>query len=337
MSEAGFYGPEDETAVIRTPQAGRAAAAAAALVAVACGGARDRARTVTAGFVRYGEDRGRIGYAEREAAAKKKLFRRINADRAAYGAPPVEYDLLAAKVGDVFCLDAARGNFVGHWDLAGRPPYLRWALAGGVDFHGQNAGSVSRKGLDIVPGEIAALLLESHERMMEERPPDDGHRRAILDPKWTHVGIGVAWERGEFRMTEEFVRRVAEWVEVPAGPVAAGSGAPFRAKLPSGWSAGVIEVAFEGAPAPMTREEILRRDRYGLPPAFQTLLPVLPPRVRYEGGGTGEFPVSGGRIEARIPLSKGPGSYYVLLFAEKGSPSPGRKLTPVVAARIEAR
>jgi len=316
---------------------GRGAAAAAAVVLVACEGAPDPTRSAAAGFVRYGGERGRIDYVEREAVAKKKLFRRINADRAAQGAPPVEYDLLAAKVGDDFCLDAVQGRFVGHWDLAGRPPYLRWALAGGVDFHGQNAGSISRKGFDVVPGEIAPLLLESHERMMEERPPGDGHRRAILDPKWTHVGIGVAWGGGEFRMTEEFVRRVAEWVEVPARPVAAGSGAPFRAKLPSGWSAGVIEVAFEGAPAPMTREEIFRRDQYGLPPAFQTLLPALPPQVRYEGGGTGEFPVSGGRIEARIPLSKGPGSYYVLLFAEKGSPSPGQKLTPVVAARIEAR
>ena len=28
--------------------------------------------------------------------------------------------------------------------------------------------------------------------MMAEKPPDDGHRRAILDPLWTHVGIGVA-------------------------------------------------------------------------------------------------------------------------------------------------
>ena len=44
--------------------------------------------------------------------------------------------------------------------------------------------------------------------MMAEKPPDDGHRQAILDPLWTHVGIGVALEGGEFRMTEEFTRHV---------------------------------------------------------------------------------------------------------------------------------
>ena len=289
------------------------------------------------GLVRRGENRNEIAYAERAAAEKRKLFRKINADRAGFGVPPVAYDLLAAKVGDDFCLDAATGRFFGHWDLEGRPPYLRWALAGGVDYHGQNAGSVSRKGWDVTASEVAVLLLESHARMMAETPPNDGHRRAILDPNWTHVGIGVAFMGGEFRMTEEFVRRVAEWVELPAGPLPSGAEAILRAQLPGDWSLGALEIAFEPPPVPLSVEEVTRRSTYALPRGFRTLHPVLPPNVRYTDGSAGEFPVSGGRMEARFKLSRGPGSYWAVLFAGKGPSAAGRPLTPVLAARVEAK
>ena len=77
-------------------------------------------------------------YAENVPAAKAELLRVINEERSAHGAPALAYDLLGAKVGDEFCEDAARNRTSGHWDLAGRPPYLRWALAGGIDHHAQN-------------------------------------------------------------------------------------------------------------------------------------------------------------------------------------------------------
>jgi uncharacterized protein YkwD len=313
-------------------------AAVVVALAAACGPLRGPAKTVPPGFVRYGPDRDEVGYAERAPAAKRRLLRRINSDRRATGAPPLEYDLLAGKVGDSFCADAAAGNFSGHWDRAGRPPYLRWALAGGIDFTAENVGSVSRVGGgDIQEGEIGALLLFSHEQMMAERPPDDGHRRVILDPKWTHVGIGVAWAGGEFRMTEEFVRRVAEWIELPAGPLPAGSSATLRAKLPKGWSVGVIEVNFEPHPLPLTRKEVLRRGSYSLPKAYKQLYPLLTGPARYAGGGSGDFTVSHGLVTALIPLPDSPGSCFAVLYAEKGEASAGRTLWPIAVARFEVR
>lgn len=315
----------------------RVTAVAAAVALAACGPPLKTTPKVPPGFVRFGPDRDEVRYAERAAAAKRALFQRINRDRKENRVPPVEYDLLAAKVGDEFCADAARGNFAGHWDLAGRPPYLRWALAGGIDFTGENVGSISRVGGDIAEGEIAALLLSAHEQMMAERPPDDGHRRAILDPKWTHVGLGVAWAGGEFRMTEEFVRRVVEWVELPAGPLPAGSSATFRAKLPEDFSIGVIEVAFERHPSPLTRKEINRRGSYSLPTPYRQLYSVLTGPMRYAHGGTGDFTVTRGLIEARIPLPDSPGSCYAVLFGETGASSAGRMLWPVAVARFEVR
>jgi hypothetical protein len=201
----------------------------------------------------------------------------------------------------------------------------------------ERAGSLSRAGREIAEGEVAALLLSCHDQMMAERPPDDGHRRAILDPKWTHVGIGVAWAGGEFRMTEEFVRRVAEWVELLAGPLPAGSTGILRAKFPEGWSIGVVEVAYEPPTSRRTREEIQRRSSYALPKAFKHLYPVLPRPMRYAGGGAGDFTMTHGLLEARIPIPDGPGSCYAVLYGEKGRASQGRALWPVAVARFEVR
>lgn len=317
-------------------------AAAAALAALSLAGAfaascvsrPGPAREVA--VVRRGRERTSVPYRERARDAKAALLARINADRLATGAPPVAVDLVAARAGDDFCLDAARQRTLGHWDLAGRAPYDRYADAGGVDVHAENFSGTSKTGAPFHPDELVALLLDAHRQMMAERPPADGHRRTILDPSWTHVGIGVALEGGEFRMTEEFSRHAVEWVEIPAGPVSlAARTAPFAAELPKGWNLAAIEIAHERAPRPMSAAEIGRRLSYAYPATSRRLLPRLAASYRYPDGSTGEVDVQGGVVRARIPLGSGPGSYWVFVYAAPG-PVAGVTLGPVTAARIVA-
>jgi hypothetical protein len=286
-------------------------------------------------MARYGPDRASPPYAERARDAKAALLARINADRAAAGLAPVAYDLVAAKAGDAFCLDAARTGVMGHWDLAGRAPYDRFADAGGVDWNGENFSGTSRTGPPFRADELTGLLLEAHGRMMAERPPDDGHRRAILDPDWTHVGIGAFLEGGEFRMTEEFTRHAAVWVEAPAGDVRAGRTVPVNVQLPKGWSLAAVEVAHERFPRPMTAREIVRRASYALPPASQRLLPRVAPPFRYADGSSGDVGVSNGLVRAKVALLSGRGSYWVLVYAGPGSVE-GKALGPITAIRIRA-
>jgi len=274
-------------------------------------------------------------YAERFPEAKARVFERLNRERQAAGAAPVAYDLLGASVGDAFCLDAATARTSGHWDAAGRPPYLRWALAGGVDYEAENVSTLTRTGADVDESEVPRLLLDAHGQMMAERPPDDGHRRTVLDPAWTHVGIGAAVVGGEFRMVEEFSRRVALWVEVPRSPVPAGARAPFAVKLPPDWALAAIEVGFEPAPRPMSREEIRRRASYKYPASSQRFLARIPVNTQYADGSRGEVGLVRGVARVDIPLLSGPGNYYVFVFAAPGS-AEGRSLSPLTAALIQA-
>jgi uncharacterized protein YkwD len=286
--------------------------------------------------VHRGADRAASSYVERFPEAKARLFAGLNEERRAAGAPPLAYDLLAARVGDAFCLDMARTHSSGHWDTAGRPPYLRWGLAGGVDYHAENFSSLTRTGANVEDAEVPAFLLDAHARMMAEVPPHDGHRRTVLNPEWTHVGIGTATLGGEFRMSEEFSRHVVEWVEVPAEPLPAGARAPFAVKLPAGWALAAIEVGFEAPARPMSREEIARRKAYAYPGASQTLLARAPASGQYEDGSRGEIDLVRGVARSGIPLLSGRGNYYVFVYAAPGSVS-GRMLSPLTSALIQAR
>jgi uncharacterized protein YkwD len=219
---------------------------AGVLLAAGCARARGPA-VADVPVVRLGADRTEVPYDDPRRADKQVLLERINRDRAAHGVPPVRYDSRASLAGDLFCLDAALSGSWGHWDLQGRAPYLRWGLAGGVDFHGENTASYSVSD-GRVRRPVAELLLQVQEAMMAETPPSDGHRRTILDPGFTHVGIGAAVVGGEFRMSQEFTRAVFEWVEIPGRPLRAGQQARFAGRPPAGWDVAIVEVRFERRP-----------------------------------------------------------------------------------------
>ena len=310
--------------------------ALALVTAAGCVAARPAAGPPSpAPTVRLGAGRADVPYDEPFAKEKRALLKKINAQRRGAGVAPVEYSLRAAKAGDAFCRDAAAGSFTGHWDLVGRPPHLRWAEAGGVDQHAENSASETR-----TPGPIVTpmeqLLLEAHARMMAEVPPDDGHRRTVLDPSWTHVGIGAALSGGEFRMTEEFVQEVLDWVEIPAGPLPPGTVAPFAGKVPPGWTVALVGVSFEPLPKAMTAREVSARRRYGIAEPYRRFLSMPAAGTTWEGGEKGEFAVGpGGDFRLGIPLDRGRGDYWVLVFASKGVFT-GRALTSCTAARIRA-
>jgi uncharacterized protein YkwD len=247
----------------------------ALLAGMACAPARRREVERPARVLRSGPERTRIAYDDPRANDKHVLFERINRDRTLHGVAPVEYDPRAALVGDLFCLDGALSGSWGHWDLQGRAPYVRWGLSGGVDFHAENAAAWNADSgrLDTPVGEI---LIRSHESMMAETPPADGHRRTILDPQWTHVGVGIGAVGGQFRMTQEFTRVGFEWIEIPAEPVRAGAVVTFAGKPLLGWEVGLIEVRFEPPPRQLTRSEIAQRGSYGYPPVIATERPPAP-------------------------------------------------------------
>lgn len=263
-------------------------------------------------LVRYGPERTRLNYHDRFEAEKLSLLEQMNRDRAADGAPALLYEPRAALVGDRYCLEMALSRSTGHWDPMGRAPYVRWGLAGGVDYHSQNAVAFSRDdGPDDRP--LLDRLLEAHAAMMAERPPRDGHRRLILDPTMTHVGIGAAAVGGQFRMSQEFTRVLLEWVEVPDRPLEAGSLAALVAQPLPGWRVAEVEVRWEPPLPGAATEAVHRGGGYGYPEVVRRLRPSPPKGLVDVSGAEPDFPVAeDGRFALRFELSEGPGFYFVV-------------------------
>src|ERR1051326_8432911 len=147
---------------------------------------------------------------ETRIALRSEFLQMINRDRAANGLAPVELDPEASAIADTYCKQQIRYGTTGHFTVDGLSPYMRYSFAGGNDGVSENAAAWSAT-YKFSDRSLYDMIRRSEDAMMKEVAPHDGHRRTILDPFATHVGIGLAWEHGEFRLTEEFIRRYVDW------------------------------------------------------------------------------------------------------------------------------
>ena len=165
---------------------------------------------------------------------------------------------------------------------------------------------------------------------MAETPPHDGHRRLLLDPDFTHVGIGVAVVGRQLRLSEEFTRVAFEWIAVPSQPLRAGSLATMAGRPLPGWQVGLVEVRFEPPPQPLSLLEIGARSSYAYPPTVRTLYPEA---------GRGDLEVRPrGEVRLRFVLDQGAGHYFVLCYVRRVAD--GMRplaMTPATAAMVTAR
>src|SRR5437868_12257077 len=147
---------------------------------------------------------------ETRFALREEFLRLINRDRRQFGLPAVQLDAFTSTLADAYCRDQIRNGTTGHFTTDGVAPYMRYSFAGGNDGLSENAAAWSAN-YTFSDRALYEMMRRSEDAMMREIAPHDGHRRSILDPYATHVGIGFAWEGGEFRLTQEFIRRYLDW------------------------------------------------------------------------------------------------------------------------------
>jgi uncharacterized protein YkwD len=197
----------------------------------------------------------------RERAA---LVAAINEARVAAGVPALAYDGLLERVGDAHCAALVADDVWGHFARDGVPPYLRYLLAGGHGYHRENAASHSSSA-PVAATDIDGIARDSLARMLAEEPPHDGHRRTLLDPTATHIGVGLAHRGGEVRISHEVAAQVAvAWQAAP--PVARPHTAVSVAgELAPPWQVVAVEVLWEPLPHPLDVEEARGRGAYAYP------------------------------------------------------------------------
>ena len=252
------------------------------------------------------------------------VFRQINADRARAGLSPVAWDERAASVARDFCAAQIRERTQGHFLTDGVPPYARTGLAGIFGMQAENAASWQTSG-KAFERSMLDLAMSAHRDMMGETPPEDGHRRTILDPDATHVGVGWAEHLGNFRMAQEFLtRRLAELTL--RGPADGSGVVVIEGKVLAPDHLEFVTLAREPPPRELTKADANSRTSYRYPT----------PHLGYVAEGRKSLRVVGTETEDRIRVTKSgefafrfapaqPGLWTILFYTAQGrqEPTPG--------------
>ena len=203
---------------------------------------------------------------------KAAVFERINRDRAEQGLAPVAWDEAASRVADEFCAAQIAERTHGHYLRDGLPPYARTALAGVFGYEAQNSSSWLTTAASF-PDTPMDLALSAHRSMMEETPPDDGHRRTILDPQATHVGVGWSMSGGRFQIAQEFLTREFERLMLTTQDRAPAPVVQMRGAPRSPLRIEFVTMAREPLPVPLTQAEANARTSYRYPRPSQSYVP----------------------------------------------------------------
>jgi hypothetical protein len=253
-------------------------------------------------------------------AMANHLLNQVNIERAEAGVRPLKLDSLACTVAEKHATEMARNNFLSHWGLDGRKPYHRYSFAGGVEAIQENDGAIDTN-TPIASAEVPIHLMSMHRSMHDEVPPDDGHRKTILNPVHTHVGFGYADYGFCVRLCELYVARY-----VAINPYAV-TASPHDRIVLSGrlleptYSLEGIDVFYEPLPAPPDRAWLRIPRPYGLPDERESLRPKLGPTYFYEDGSKGSIELQGrGRFRVPILLSrKEPGIYTAVVWMARSA------------------
>lgn len=250
---------------------------------------------------------------------RANLFEMINEEREVAKVPLLKVDELATQVATKHAMEMASGEFASHWGRDGRKPYHRYSFAGGVEATQENVSAAdntwSMKVSDLK--QDAAYL---HLRLYQEKPPNDGHRKAILAPQHTHVGIGLAVDKLRLRLVELFVAKYLEVEPIPrkAKP---GDKLTFTARMPKeGYYLNTVEVFYEPLPQSPELSWLRQARSYALPNESVVLRPRVPPPLIYADRKPGVVEMSlTGRFKAPIKLFKPePGIYTIVAWLRRG-------------------
>ena len=254
---------------------------------------------------------------EKDLLLKINQLNVINKSRKKYKAAPLKLDILASRVANKMCREAALNNYVGHWNMNGEKPYHRYAFAGGVDHISENAsGQITTGKFNNSDLAIADRMEEDHGAFMSERKPNDGHKQTIIDKKHNYVGLGFYATDKQFRYYELYIKRYYSFEDIPS-EIERGEKFTIKSKPPEQYYFNMLVVYYEKDPSPLSPAQISSRSYYNDYTdkiAFQ----IEPWNIEdYRTGSWYNFPMSFNKK----------GLYYIQIFSSDQKYQTGRRFT----------
>jgi uncharacterized protein YkwD len=116
--------------------------------------------------------------------------------------------------------DMFSGYFMSHWGLDGLKPYMRYTIAGGLGSEQENSAYSGWFDKSVDPNSYKTLDAKTEikaleDAMMAELPPNDGHRKAILNKWATSVNLGIANDTKRLALAQQFESDDIEYTQPP--------------------------------------------------------------------------------------------------------------------------
>ena len=252
--------------------------------------------------------------------ARRYMVALVNRDRATQGLAPVELDEGApSAAGQSHAEDMARLGYLGHWGSDGSVPEQRHSEAGGSDMVLENAlcfTDEAKRTLDGKPLIDPQQVEHAESLFFDEVPPNDGHRKNILRPAHTKIGIGVAQpiatptEIPVPCFCQELTDAYGSYTPLPKH-AKIGAVIHVEGTLASGVRPSGVGVARIVKPVPITAAELNKRRTYPVPKPFQ---------MYWGPGFVTPMPVKidGTKLTIDVPLSDRaqPGLYEISVWGK---------------------
>jgi uncharacterized protein YkwD len=254
------------------------------------------------------QPKGPLGLEE----AREYMLALVNADRAGEGLGPVEFDDIATRAGQRHAEDMAKTGYRAHWGSDGSVPEQRYTEAGGDQLVQENVTCFfdgEKRQLEPNP-KFTAQEIEAAERVyMDEKPPNDGHRKNILVPTHNRLGIGLAKAKGlaQVCVAQEFVDAYGDYEALPKTG-RAGQRITVAGRVEAPAQFGGVGIAQGPVPVELYASDLNSTSTYAMPTPYATYFPkgfVTPREVKVEKNG---------RFTIELALDRGAGRYAVSVW-----------------------
>ena len=207
---------------------------------------------------------------------KRYLLGLINLDRAANGLSPVKLgDNPAAQQ---HAEEMLEHSYLSHWGLDGMKPYMRYTLAGGVNYEAENNSGVSSapvQGLRYRTISPQDEVKEAEEGLMDST----GHRANILKPWHKRVNLGIACNRITCAVVQQFE---GDYIAFDELPTISGGVFSVAGRLSGGVEFDKIDIWYDPPPHLLTLGQLDTTYCYTLGETLVAMLRApLPPGMSY--------------------------------------------------------
>lgn len=249
---------------------------------------------------------------------REQLLKLVNGERSRAGLTTLELDDLACSVANEHALDLIRGRFLSHWGTDGRKPYHRYSFAGGTDAVQENV-AYAENIQSLAATSVASDFNDMHSTMHGEVPPNDGHRRTILDPYHTHVGFGIGFQGHSLTLDELYLARYLHIDPVPRQAKSKATVVLTGRLLNPKHFLHEVDVFYEPLPAPPDLAWLRTLRSVSLPDVYVHLRPRAPNGTTYTDGTIGDYEWNRDgkfRVPAKL-FKKEPGIYTIVFWIRR--------------------